>query len=101
MSNRAAIAEFKEADDELNLVWGKVIPSIKDSGDQEIDVDQWLKQAQTTQRAWLKFRDESMKIFDYYCPRGCSGKFSETLHYKTRLTKERTKQLRDIYYIKD
>ena len=94
-------AEFKKADDELNLVWGRIITKIKGSRLPEREKYEWLKQEKVAQRAWLKFRDESLKNFEYYYFRGGSGQSAGMVSFESRITRERTSQLRKLHHIKD
>jgi len=82
---RQAIADFDRADAELNAVYTHLMRSLGPS-DQKLLRD--------SQRAWLKFRDAEIK---FRAARGQGGSLYPMLiaTYEARLTRNRTKELRE------
>ena len=73
----AAGKEFNEADAELNTVYQSVLSTLADP--------QQRTQFIAAQRAWIKFRDDSVAFFAAHYPYSKGGLF-----YNTHLVRERT-----------
>ena len=87
--NAYAKNEFLKADKELNSIYQKIL---KKNADDTI----FIKNLKTAQRAWIQFRDAEMNMkypereYGYY---GSSQPMCWSI-YKTELTKERIKTLK-------
>ena len=75
--------EFNEADAQLNKVYQRLLQTIDDSDQKDLFV--------SSQRAWLKFRDQSVAFFAQRYPESKGGLF-----YNTHLVQERTAFLQSL-----
>ena len=76
-----AVAQFNEADRELNKVYQAALASITDRQERALFA--------AAQKAWIKYRDAEVALNSYSWPEGKGGLFRNT-----DLTKERTAYLR-------
>ncbi len=75
--------EFNDADARLNKVYQKLLQTIDDSDQKDLFV--------SSQRAWLKFRDQSVAFFAQRYPESKGGLF-----YNIHLVQERTAFLQSL-----
>jgi uncharacterized protein YecT (DUF1311 family) len=93
---RCASSDYERADKELNEVWADAIndASLNDLGldDDRLGYEEQLRKAQS---AWIAFRDASCQ-YEGYQARGGTMEPMLVNMCLARMTKERTKQLREL-----
>jgi uncharacterized protein YecT (DUF1311 family) len=97
--NMCALADYEAADAEMNRQWAATVAAMKEA-DAEVDpeYDKQPGHYETlleAQRAWLKYRDEHC-LGESFSFRGGSGQPMVDSGCKAGLTRQRTKQLREL-----
>ena len=97
--NECAEADFVRADAALNQAWRAALPVVREADrDAAFDHDgrpSGESQLLASERAWLAFRDAQCTL-EGYAMRGGSAEAMVDHQCRTRLTRERTTQLRAL-----
>ncbi|MED5205071.1 MAG: lysozyme inhibitor LprI family protein [Pseudomonadota bacterium] len=95
--NRCAVLEFQESDAELNAQWKLTAAEMKRRDADRIDDGRpgYFETLLAAQRAWIAYRDTHCTAEGYYA-RGGSMESLLVSTCMTDLTKQRTRDLRDL-----
>lgn len=83
----------------MNRIYKLVIEQIKNTSEEAMpkeDIEKWIEQQRSAQRAWIKFRDEDSKVTEYSYYHGSMWP-AEEYHWKKRLTEQRINDLKTRY----
>lgn len=93
--NICAAQEARQADASLNKQWSVTVAALKAADRQSREKPTEFEKALEAQHAWLKYRDAHCTGIAFYA-RGGSMESMLYGHCYTDLTRERTKQLKEL-----
>jgi uncharacterized protein YecT (DUF1311 family) len=94
------LESYLKSDKELNVIYNRALEKIRANGMLSDQLrDEWIKQQEIAQRAWVEFRDKDAKVVEYDWFGG-SGMGAAKSAYLRQLTEERISNLRARYELK-